>query len=65
MDNLSDALRKLWLVNLYSRRVNVGTAPKLGNLVPEEPEPFPLPTDPVCGGDSGLECPSSFGRTSP
>ncbi len=63
VDNLSDAFRRLWLVNLYSRRVNVGTAPKLGNLLPQEPEPQPPPTDPVCGGDSGLECPSSLNRT--
>lgn len=63
VDNLSDAFRKLWLVNLYSRRVNVGTAPKLGSLLPQEPEPLPPPTDPMCGGDSGLECPTSAART--
>ncbi|HST57454.1 MAG TPA: hypothetical protein VLK84_02125, partial [Longimicrobium sp.] len=49
VDNLSDAFRKLWLVNLYSRHVNVGTGPILRSIE-EEPDPtFPAPTFPGCG----------------
>lgn len=49
VDNLSDAFRKLWLVNLYSRRINVGTGPILRNIE-EEPAPeLPQPTS--CGAE--------------
>lgn len=50
VDNLSDNFRRLWLVNLYSRRVNVGTIPIFRSVAGEEPLPEePDPTDPGCG----------------
>lgn len=51
VDNLSDDFRRLWLVNLYSRRVNVGTSPSFQVIMPgEEPPPDePDPIDPGCG----------------
>lgn len=53
VDNLSDNFRRLWLVNLFSKRVNVGGIPIFRNVLPgEEPppdEPEPDPTDPGCG----------------
>jgi hypothetical protein len=50
VDNLSDNFRRLWLVNLYSRRVNVGTIPIFRSVTGEEPPPEePDPTDPGCG----------------
>jgi hypothetical protein len=50
VDNLSDSFRRLWLVNLYSRRVNVGTMPIFRSVSVELPPPEdPDPTDPGCG----------------
>jgi hypothetical protein len=47
VDNLSDNFRRLWLVNLYSRRVNVGTSPSFTTILAEEQEPvIEEPTDP-------------------
>ncbi len=52
VDNLSDAFRKLWLVNLYSRRVNVGSGPILRNIeeepAPELPQPTPCGMERMC-----------------
>lgn len=52
VDNLSDAFRKLWLVNLYSRRINVGTGPILRNVeeepAPELPQPTPCGMERMC-----------------
>jgi hypothetical protein len=55
VDNFSDDFRRLWLVNLYSRRVNVGTAPIFRVVSPE-----PDPTDPPCGGPGQLQCPTGI-----
>ncbi len=51
VDNLSDDFRRLWLVNLYSRRVNVGTSPIFHLFVPGEdvPPPDEEPQLPSCG----------------
>jgi len=53
VDNLSDDFRRLWLVNLYNRRVNVGTVPIFSSILPEEqhpPDEQPTyPADPTCG----------------
>lgn len=62
VDNLSDDFRRLWLVNLYSRRVNVGTAP-IFRMVSPEPDPEPDPTDPPCGGPGQLACPMGIPET--
>lgn len=43
VDNLSDNFRRLWLVNLYSRRENVGSIPIFRSVLPDEPPP---PTEP-------------------
>lgn len=46
----SDDFRRLWLVNLYSKRPEVGTSPSLAfSTEPEEPAPGPSPTEPGCG----------------
>jgi hypothetical protein len=57
--NLSDDFRRLWLVNLYSRRQDVGTIPILRSVEPLEPTlpPPPEPTDPTCGTGTKLQCP--------
>ncbi|HEX8320570.1 hypothetical protein [Longimicrobium sp.] len=54
--NLSDDFRRLWLVNLYSRRENVGTVPVFRAISADEtspPDEAPTeptnPTDPGCG----------------
>jgi hypothetical protein len=54
--NLSDDFRRLWMVNLYSRRENVGTVPVFRAVSADEPPPpdeeptEPTdPTDPGCG----------------
>lgn len=49
--NFSDDFRRLWLVNLYSRRDIVGTIPVFRNEEPVDPTPPPTyePTDPSCG----------------
>jgi hypothetical protein len=53
VDNLSDDFRRLWLVNLYSKRVNVGTVPIFRTIAPEEdpsiPPPNGGPIAPACG----------------
>jgi hypothetical protein len=56
VDNLSDAFRRLWMVNLYSRRVNVGTGPVFTSILAEQQEPLEPtdPNDPECGVK--LEC---------
>jgi hypothetical protein len=46
VDNLSDDFRRLWLVNLYSRRVNVGTSPIFHLFVPGEDPGVPPPDEP-------------------
>lgn len=59
VDNFSDDVRRLWLVNLYSKRVNVGTAPVFRSILAEEQEPVATPpdeeptepTDPACGAE--------------
>jgi hypothetical protein len=56
VDSFSDNFRRLWLVNLYSRRVNVGTGPILRNVGPADPPP---PTEPPCGeGTTQPVCPT-------
>lgn len=46
----SDDFRRLWLVNLYSKRPEVGTSPSLAfSIEPEEPAPGPSPAQPGCG----------------
>lgn len=61
VDNLSDDFRRLWLVNLYSKRTHVGTAPIFRTILPEEDPSLPPPTDPAdppCGdGPNQLPCP--------
>ncbi len=57
VDNLSDDFRRLWLVNLYSRRVNVGTSPSFQVIMPgeEPPSDEPDPIDPGCGTERVCE----------
>jgi hypothetical protein len=46
--NLSDDFRRVWLVNLYSRRENVGTIPIFRAISADEnPPPDEEPTDPT------------------
>jgi hypothetical protein len=54
VDNFSDGFRRLWMVNLYSRRVNVGTGPVFRSILTEQQEPIEEdqptdPNDPDCG----------------
>jgi hypothetical protein len=57
--NLSDEFRRTWLVNLYSRREDVGSIPILRTISPEDSGPPPgeepveptEPTEPPCGMD--------------
>jgi hypothetical protein len=60
VDNLSDNFRRLWLVNLYSRRINVGTGPVFSSIVPGEEDPGkPPPDEPPCGeGTTQPICPT-------
>jgi hypothetical protein len=54
--NLSDDFRRIWLVNLYSKRVNVGTGPVFSSVAPGEAPP---PDETPCGeGTSQPICPS-------
>lgn len=54
--SLSDDFRRIWLVNLYSRRVNVGTGPVFSSFVPGEEPP---PDEPPCGeGTTQPICPT-------
>jgi hypothetical protein len=48
---LADDIRRLWLVNLYSKRPSVGTSPAF--VVGAQDE---APEDPSTGGDSGSGC---------
>lgn len=51
--SFSDDFRRLWLVNLYSKRVGVGTIPVFRTILPEEDPSLPPPdepTTPMCEG---------------
>jgi hypothetical protein len=57
--NLSDEFRRLWLVNLYSRRINVGTSPIFRTILTDEDSSLPPPSEPPCGdGPDQIQCPS-------
>jgi hypothetical protein len=54
--SLSDDFRRIWLVNLYSKRINVGTGPVFSSIVPGEE---PVPEEPPCGeGTNQPVCPT-------
>jgi hypothetical protein len=62
----SQDFRRMWLVNLYSKRPDIGTSPVFYSVLPEpepepDPEPVPDPTDPSCV-DGQRICPMSNGR---
>ncbi|HLM68547.1 MAG TPA: hypothetical protein VK358_13505, partial [Longimicrobium sp.] len=64
----SQYFRQMWLVNLYSKRPDIGTSPVFYSMLPPpepdpEPEPEPEPELP-CGGDGQAMCPMSTGRRS-
>jgi hypothetical protein len=57
---LNDDFRRLWLVNLYSKRSNVGNIPIFRSVLPaDEPgiPPSDEPTTPTCDGTQ-IVCPS-------
>lgn len=59
----SDSFRRMWLVNMYSKRPEIGMYPVFYNVLPApEPEPEPDPEEPPCGGPGQLICPTSTGR---
>lgn len=50
VDRFSFDFRRLWLMNLYSKRDGVGSFPLFRpELVPGEDPPPPAPPDPTCG----------------
>lgn len=57
----SDSFRRMWLVNLYSKRPEIGTLPVFYNVLPA-PEPEPDPEEPPCGGPGQMVCPLAAGR---
>lgn len=50
----SENFRRMWLVNLYSKRPDIGNSPVFYNVLPE-PEPEPEPKPP-CGGPGQMVC---------
>lgn len=55
----SEYFRRMWLVNLYSKRPDIGTSPVFYNVLPAEPQPEP---EPPCGDEGQVACPLSTGR---
>lgn len=49
---------RMWLVNLYSKRPDIGTSPVFYSVLPA-PEPEP---EPPCGGPGQMVCIESTGR---
>jgi hypothetical protein len=50
----SENFRRMWMVNLYSKRPGIGTSPVFYNVLPA-PEPEPDP-EPPCGGPGQMVC---------
>lgn len=55
----SENFRRMWLVNLYSKRPEIGAFPVFYSVLPA-PEPLPEPGP--CGGEGEMVCPTSTGR---
>jgi hypothetical protein len=56
----SGDFRRMWLVNLYSKRAEIGTSPVFYNVLPA-PGTGPEPELP-CGGEGQIVCIESIGR---